>query len=645
MGSPPEQRDPGAVEGAAGSPADSSADTASEIDRARSLAARVDAMLASEDEPEVEAEAAPGVSQTKLDVRAAELGAGDDPADDDEAEASMSIEVAHEDLGEEAPEAAREAAPEAASEAAPEAASDEPDEAPASLTKLDVRAAEAEALGAGKEEEGDEGDEGEEEEELEAVAVEMEDVMEEEEPPPPRTIPVPASVPPPPRIPASLRPPGPPPMPPALPPRPVVVVPPRPPVPPGSGPGMGGLGRVPPVLPRPPAPRATGPAPLASVPPTVAIPPPVISVPPVPVQVPPPPSPAKDDDAGDADAAAPAAAADGMPRRSTSHLQPPGAPPLIDSGDSANLALGTSELSDGGIEVNTQTPKIVDDRPLETHLESPTVVERALAELGDAGGERRADAMLKELDATVDSVAAAMLAYELGELYERRLADEARAVKAYGRALTLDPSLRANLWAIRRVFYRRGLWPNLVKLIAAEVAYARDDEERADLLLEKARVAQRTEDGDDGREALEEAVRIAPHHQGALLELERVLARAGDAAALLDVWERLAEAAEHPQRKVSYWLEVGRAAASREYGRAQEAFEHAAQLAAGTPAAERVARERLRAAEEHGTPDDIAAAIDALAAHLLAAFGPAGPAEGADVEAPTRAAQLRREIV
>jgi hypothetical protein len=660
------------MEGAAGSPADSSADSASELDRARSLAARVDAMLASEDdEPEVDAEVAPGVSQTKLDVRAAEPGAGDDPADDDADGASMSIEVAHEDLGEEPDEAPAEAASdEAASEAASDEAASEAasDEAPASLTKLDVRAAEAEARDAGKEEteekeaergegkeegraggEGEVGDEGEEE--LEAVAVEMEDVMEEDEPPPPRTITVPVSVPPPPRIPASLRPPGQPPMPPALPPRPVVVVPPRPPVPPGAGPGMGGLGRVPPVLPRPPAPRAAGPAPLAPVPPPVAIPPPVISVPPVPMPVPPTPAPAKGDDPAAAQGGAPAVAeaaapaTDGAARRSASHLQPPGAPPLIGSADSASFALGPSELSDGGIEVNTQTPKIVEDRPLEAHLESPTVVERALAELGDAGGERRADAMLKELDATVDSVAAAMLAYELGELYERRLADEARAVKAYGRALTLDPSLRANLWAIRRVFYRRGLWPNLVKLIAAEVAYARDDEERADLLLEKARVAQRTEDGDDGREALEEAVRIAPHHQGALLELERVLARAGDAAALLDVWEWLAEAAEHPQRKVSYWLEVGRAAASREYGRAQEAFERAAQLAAGTPAAERVARERLRAAEEHGTPDDIAAAIDALAAHLLAAFGPAGPAEGADVEAPARATQLRREIV
>src|SRR5690606_10253913 len=143
-------------------------------------------------------------------------------------------------------------------------------------------------------------------------------------------------------------------------------------------------------------------------------------------------------------------------------------------------------------------------------------------------------------------------------------------------------------------------------------------------------VAQQLADAAEGRAALEEAVRIAPQHQGALLELERVVAREGDVPALLDVWERLADALEHPARKVSYWLEVGRAAAPHEYARAQDAFERAAALAAGGPAAERVARERLRAAEEHGAADDVAAAIDALAALLLAAFGPAGPAEGPD---------------
>jgi len=327
-------------------------------------------------------------------------------------------------------------------------------------------------------------------------------------------------------------------------------------------------------------------------------------------------------------------------------------PPL---GDTVDGMIGagpdTASLSDGGFEVSTGIANIVVDQPLESHLESPTVLDRALADLGDAGGEKRAEAMAKELDATTETSVAAMLAYELGELYERRLADEARAVKAYGRALSLDPALRANLWAIRRVFYRRALWPNLVKLIDAEVVHARDDVERADLLLEKARLAgEQMNDPAEARAALEEATRIAPLHQPALLELERVLARVGDTAALLDVWERLAEAVEHPARKVAYWLDVARSAASTDYGRAQVAFARAAELAPEGAAAERIARERLRAAEAHGAPVDVAAAIEALAAQLVAAFGLAAvertPVPG-DPEPPgeRRALRLRGELV
>jgi tetratricopeptide (TPR) repeat protein len=307
---------------------------------------------------------------------------------------------------------------------------------------------------------------------------------------------------------------------------------------------------------------------------------------------------------------------------------------------------------DAGVEVGTAEPHVAVDQPLEAQLEHPTVVDKALA-VGDTGGEARAEQLTRELEAAVlsDPARAAFLAYELGELYERRLADEARAVKAYGRALNLDPSLRANLWAIRRVFYRRELWPNLAKLVDAEVLLARDDYERADLLLEKARVhAYRMNDLDEARTSLVEAARIAPQHHGVLLELERVVAKAGDVPALLDVWERLAEAVEQPSRKIGYWLEVARTAASaRELGRAHEAFDKAAQLATGTPAAERVARERLRVAEEHGTAEDTVSAIDALATILLAAFGLAGPpldAPSTQSDAgPDRATSLRLELV
>ncbi|MBV8758093.1 MAG: hypothetical protein JO257_12480 [Deltaproteobacteria bacterium] len=450
--------------------------------------------------------------------------------------------------------------------------------------------------------------------------------------------------------------------PPPVPPRPVVAIPPpRPggiPSPPGGVPKM-----KPPAI---PPMRTSQPIP------QVSIPAPRVSVPPIAASVPPP--------AADARSKPPTGPMPTLEPRtkpptappqpgemSVPRTKPPTAPPRprtptgeprFKTGEHAPvqahadddvLSHGTdlSQPVDGGVEVGTAEPNIVVDQPLEAALESPTVVDKAIGELGEAGGEKRAEAMSKELEAKVltDPAAAAYIAYELGELYERRLADEARAVKAFGRALNLDPSLRPNLWAIRRVFYRRQLWPNLAKLVDAEVAYARDDAERADLLLEKARVVgHRLNEPGEARNALDEAVAIAPAHQGVLLELERVAAKAGDIGALLDVWERLADAVEHPSRKIAYWLEVGRGAASNgELPRAIEAFEKASQLAGTTPAAERVARERLRVIEEHGTPADIAAAIDALSSVLLAAFGPAGPA--ADAPATDRAVHLRHELV
>ena len=348
-----------------------------------------------------------------------------------------------------------------------------------------------------------------------------------------------------------------------------------------------------------------------------------------------------------------------LPERSRRPSAPPPAPgsilreALAEHDDHDMMRGGDMAKLDGGVEVGTVKPNIVVDQPLDAQIEHPTVVDKAIEGLGDAGGEARAEAMTRELDELVigEPTAAAQVAYELGELYERRLADEARAVKAYGRALNLDPSLRPNLWAIRCVFYRRGLWPNLAKLIDAEVGYARDDYERADLLLEKARIAAyRMNDPADARASLDEAVRIAPTHQGALLELERVVAKAGDTAALLDVWEWLADAVEQPARKVAYWLEVGRAAGrANDIERAQEAFGKAGELAGAGANGERVARERLRVLEEVGTPADVSAAIDSLATVVLAAFGPAGPgSEAGNATSPERsdrATALRLELV
>lgn len=282
---------------------------------------------------------------------------------------------------------------------------------------------------------------------------------------------------------------------------------------------------------------------------------------------------------------------------------------------------------------------------------SPTVLDAALGELNDAGFARRADELDAAIEASGDPAEQARLAYQLGEWCERKLADEARAIKAYGRALTADPENRANLWAIRRVFQRRQLWPNLVRLIDAELRVARDDDERAELLLEKARLAG-GQLGDEAaaRDALADARGIAPHHPGVLFELERdLLRRAGGAAdpdllrELIEVWVAQLDVVRHARWRCALWLDI--AAARVRVDDLVGALEAATEAAATGVDALRVARERVRIAERLGDADVLLAALDDEAAVLLGRFGPSGEAAAPIDGAPARAQRLRRELV
>src|SRR5690606_22191390 len=188
--------------------------------------------------------------------------------------------------------------------------------------------------------------------------------------------------------------------------------------------------------------------------------------------------------------------------------------------------------------------------------EEPSVLDRLLAE--PERPEARADALEREVDAAEAAgqpERAAELAYELGELHERVLGDESSAVKAFGRALQADPTLRANLWAIRRVFYRRKLWPNLVKLVAAEARISDDPRVRAERWAERATVLE-AHLGDDAeaREAFDLAIEADPTYQPALLGRERIALRQGDEGAQARVWDLLAEATSLPARRLSYLL-------------------------------------------------------------------------------------------
>jgi hypothetical protein len=287
---------------------------------------------------------------------------------------------------------------------------------------------------------------------------------------------------------------------------------------------------------------------------------------------------------------------------------------------------------------------------------SPSVLEATLAVSDERAFEARADELAAAVDAADDPAEQARLAYMLGEWCERKLADEARAIKAYGRALSADPSHRANLWAIRRVFQRRQLWPNLIKLIDAELRVAASDDERAELSLEKARLlelhGERGAEADDGGAAwaaVQEARLFAPRHPAVLLEVERALiarAQRGEVvdADLEEVWIEQAEVFADPRRRCALWLDVARARVT--HGDLAGALGALGEAASTGADERRVAGERVRVAERLGDPDVLLAALDDAATGLLARFGLAGEAPGDSVEAPTgRALTLRRELV
>jgi tetratricopeptide (TPR) repeat protein len=243
---------------------------------------------------------------------------------------------------------------------------------------------------------------------------------------------------------------------------------------------------------------------------------------------------------------------------------------------------------------------------------SASVLEDALAEARADDWRARAAVLRAELEAETDKARAALLAYELGELSERNLHDEPGAVKAYGRALQSDPSYRPNLWAIRRVFYRRGLWPNLQKLIDAEIRFARSEAERADLYVEKAQILEdRSADRTGARDAYERAIALQPAHVPALLGRERIAFAEGDGDALLRLWRLLGDATVHPGRKAAYLLDLSRLQAQADIPRALAILDEAAALAP-SPGVDPlvIARERERLAEASGDAETFLAALE-----------------------------------
>ena len=99
---------------------------------------------------------------------------------------------------------------------------------------------------------------------------------------------------------------------------------------------------------------------------------------------------------------------------------------------------------------------------------------------------KRLDRWRADLEAELAAVAPedrrrrAWLHYELAYLLDNRLSDHTAAIRGYGQALSLDPRLRPNLWEVKQIFYRRGRWEHLGKLLDAEQRFRSKGRARAE---------------------------------------------------------------------------------------------------------------------------------------------------------------------
>jgi tetratricopeptide (TPR) repeat protein len=171
----------------------------------------------------------------------------------------------------------------------------------------------------------------------------------------------------------------------------------------------------------------------------------------------------------------------------------------------------------------------------------------------------RIDLYEREIRLEPNRARAALLEHEIGDQLERLGQDEAGAVKAYARSLSSDPMLRPNLWAVRRIFYQRKLWPSLLKLLDAETRYASSDAERAELWTERGHVLEDCiGDLDEAVNCYRTAHKLDPMALAPLSALEKVFARQDDRASLIEVYRALAAATLDPGRRVALLFDLAR---------------------------------------------------------------------------------------
>ena len=178
----------------------------------------------------------------------------------------------------------------------------------------------------------------------------------------------------------------------------------------------------------------------------------------------------------------------------------------------------------------------------------------ALRSLGRLyGQDSRWEALINmyraESEMTPSTEQAASLVQKIGELYEQKLGDQARAIGSYREVLTLAPNHFPALRALARIYRAQGEWESLIEILLAEASNRTDPTERANAVFQAAAIWEdQLAKPEKALEGYQEVLRLAPNHVSALQQLERVLTSRDDVKELIVLLDRQTQAGTPPAR-------------------------------------------------------------------------------------------------
>ncbi len=186
-------------------------------------------------------------------------------------------------------------------------------------------------------------------------------------------------------------------------------------------------------------------------------------------------------------------------------------PPIGEASAGAKGALAAASMPDAAASDRGDLADPIGDT-VPSLLGSALLEPRTDADFFTAEGESRAAS---------DPGRAAESLYQAGHILETNLRENKEAAQLYTRALTLDPSHRPTLWALRRFHRERRRWDNLVRIYDAEARFAvfPRPADRADQLCERGRLLAELSRHEAAGDSFREAVTVDPTHARARVSL------------------------------------------------------------------------------------------------------------------------------